>query len=170
MRKLYSIGVASAASVVLIACAFFAGGGTTAKATAKDNFSPELRRELAQVRRATAKYHDISEAMADGYVDIDVFIPQMGFHYLKPSFLDADFTLDKPELLVYAADPVKNRFRLVCVEYAVPTDLASEPPEGFTGDEDHWHRNEEFGLWTLHVWVWLENPNGMFTELNPRAP
>jgi hypothetical protein len=94
----------------------------------------------------------------------------MGFHYLKPSSLDADFQRDKPELLVYAPDAFKNRLQLVAVEYAVPLDLSPTPPEGFTGDDDIWHMNEEFGLWTLHVWLWAENPDGIFAEFNPRIP
>ena len=136
----------------------------------KDNLSPETRAQLAQARAATAKYHDISQALADGYVDIDVFVPSMGFHYLKPALLDESFSPNKPELLVYAVHPAKNRLRLVAVEYAVPIALSPDPPEGFAGDQDVWDRNEEFGLWTLHAWVWLENPNGMFADLNPRVP
>jgi hypothetical protein len=135
-----------------------------------ENLPPETRRELAQVRAATARYHDISQAIEDGYVDIDVFAPGQGFHYLKPAILDAQFQLDKPELLVYAVDASRNRLRLVCIEYAVPVSLSATPPEGFTGDADEWHLNEDFGLWTLHCWVWLENPNGMFAEFSPRVP
>ena len=127
-----------------------------------------LQSELASARRATARYHNLSHAVADGYVDIDVFVPGQGFHYLNPSLLDDTFEADKPELLVYAADP-SGRLRLVAVEYAVPVDLVSEAPAGFEGDDDHWHVNEAFGLWTLHTWVWLENPNGMFAEFSPRV-
>jgi hypothetical protein len=136
----------------------------------KDNLSPATRRELGQVRSATARYHDIGQAIDDGYVDINVFVSGQGFHYLKPSILDGKFELDKPEILVYAADPVQNRLRLVSVEYAVPVSLSPTPPEGFTGDDDEWDLNEDFGLWTLHCWVWLENPNGMFAEVSPRVP
>ena len=143
---------------------------TPAAAAQKDNLPPATRQELAQVRRATAKYLDISEAIADGYVDIDVFVPGQGFHYLRPVFLDGTFVMDKPEILVYAVDSAKNRLRLVSVEYAVPTNLAAAPPEGFTGNADVWDLNEDFGLWTLHCWLWLENPNGMFAEFSPRVP
>ena len=141
-----------------------------AVAVQKDNLSPETRRELGQVRRATAKYLDIFEAIADGYVDINVFVSGQGFHYLRPGFLDETFIAEKPEILVYAIDPAKNRLRLVSVEYAVPTNLAPTPPEGFTGTADVWDLNEDFGLWTLHCWLWLENPNGIFAEVSPRVP
>jgi hypothetical protein len=46
----------------------------------------------------------------------------------------------------------------------------NEPPEGITGSHNVWDRNEDFGLWTLHAWIWLNNPNGMFAEFTPRVP
>ena len=135
-----------------------------------DELLPATRQELAQARAATARYHDIAQAIADGYVNIDVFVPGQGFHYLNPSLLDGAFEPDKPELLVYAATPQEDRLRLVAVEYAVPVSLSAAAPEGFSGEADVWDRNEEFGLWTLHTWAWLKNPNGMFAEVNPRVP
>ena len=163
--------LAAAAMLAVVACGMFgAEGASNTNAAPKDNLSPETRRELAEVRRATAKYHDLSKAVADGYVDINVFIPKMGFHYLRPAILDADFQRNKPELLVYAADPYKNRLQLVAVEYAVPLDLSPTAPEGFTGSDDEWCVNEEFGLWTLHVWLGVENPDGVFAMFNPRVP
>jgi len=129
--------------------------------------------ELAAARAGTAKYHNIAQAEADGYVNINVFVSGQGFHYLNPApdVLDAKFEADKPEILVYAPVPHENSLRLVAVEYAVPISLSPNgPPEGFTGDDDVWDRNEEFGLWTLHAWVWLNNPDGMFAEFSPRVP
>jgi hypothetical protein len=171
-RKIMKRVSSALAFLFVVACGQFPADGASnlSFGTIKDNPPPALRQELAEVRSATAKYHDISQAMDDGYVDINVFVSGQGFHYLKPSNLDAHFQLDKPELLVYAVDPWKNRLRLVCIEYAVPVSLSPTPPEGFTGDTDAWHLNEDFGLWTLHCWVWRENPNGMFAEVNPNVP
>jgi hypothetical protein len=107
--------------------------------------------------------------MADGYVNINVFIPSMGHHFLKSDLLDATFEAERPELLVYSPD-CRGALRLVAVEYAVPLELSETAPEGFAGADDHWHANEEFQLWTLHAWVWLKNPDGLFAELNPRVP
>lgn len=137
----------------------------------EEGLSRQTQRELARARRATARYHDISRAIADGYADINVFIPHMGFHYLKSTILDAQFDEERPELLVYAQDLCEGRMRLVAVEYAVPINLSPNgPPEGFSGNADEWHRNEQFGLWTLHAWIWFRNPQGVFTELNQRVP
>jgi len=130
---------------------------------------PVLNQELALAKASTAKYHNIQTALADGYVDINLYIPHMGWHYLKGSLADEHFEIDKPELLVYAEKP-NGGLRLVAVEYAVPLPLSSNPPEGFTGDEDVWTENVGAGLWTLHAWVWLHNPNGVFAAFNPNTP
>ena len=168
MKNLVSILLAF---VVICSGMFHPGAAATLHAAPlKENLSPATQQELARVRVATAKYLDLFEAIADGYVNIDVFVSGQGFHYLKPSFLDGTFTANKPELLVYAIDPAKNRLQLVCVEYAVPLDLSPNPPEGFTGDSDIWDVNDDFGLWTLHCWLWKENPNGLFAEFSPRVP
>jgi hypothetical protein len=47
-------------------------------------------------------------------------------------------------------------------------------PEGFDGDYDQWTifgspMDESGGLWTLHAWVWRNNPDGIFAPLNPRV-
>jgi hypothetical protein len=124
--------------------------------------------ELDRVRSATERYVDIAHAIADGYVDIDVIMPNMGHHYLNESLLDDTFDVERPEILVYMPDG--DEMRLVAVEYAVPRSLAEFAPMGFTGAADVWDRNTTFQLWTLHAWVWRENPNGVFAPLNPTVP
>lgn len=127
-----------------------------------------LNKELALARASTARYHNINNALADGYIDIGVYIPQMGWHFLNPALVDENFDIDKPELLVYANKP-DGGYKLVAIEYGTPLSLPA-PPEGFTGDGDEWHANTDAGLWTLHAWVWLHNPNGVFASFNPRVP
>ena len=93
----------------------------------------------------------------------------MGFHYLNASLLDDKFEVEKPELLLYAPDE-NNKLKFVAVEYAVPVEDLNNPPpvpEGFKGNDDVWEINTEFKLWTLHVWVKLENPDGIFAPHNP---
>ena len=126
-----------------------------------------LNQELALARSSTAKYHNIENALADGYEDIHLYIPNMGWHFLNPDYVDGVFEVDKPELLVYANKP-GGGYRLVAVEYGVP--LAFPTPEGFTRDEDVWSENQGAGLWTLHAWVWLNNPDGVFYPFNTRVP
>jgi hypothetical protein len=131
---------------------------------------PRVVKELREARKATKKYRDLNKALADGYADANVFVPKMGYHYLKAEILDATFNHKRPELLVYANVRGKQGLQLVALEYAVPTNLSATPPAGFTGDFDQWDRNDAFGLWTLHAWVWLPNPDGVFADFNPRLP
>lgn len=122
--------------------------------------------EIQQARASSAKYKHISNAIKDGYADIDVVIPLMGYHYMRSTSLDANFNFRDPEILVYNKDD-NGEFQLVAVEYAVPINLSpNAPPAGFTGDADVWTRNEGIGLWLLHAWVWYYNPEGVFNPTN----
>lgn len=138
---------------------------------------PLPENELTRVRIATARYHDIQAAFADGYIDINVVLPNMGRHLLRPEVppvegevpVDGGFDLERPELLVYS--PAANgNLKLVAVEYAVPRKLFATPPEGFTGAADVWFDDTGFKLWTLHAWVWRENPDGIFHATNSQVP
>ena len=123
--------------------------------------------ELLQVRAATARYRDIQNAISDGYADISVVVPNMGYHYMKSALVDVTFEIRKPEILVYNKKE-NGKFQLVAVEYAVPIDLSPDKaPKGFTGSADVWDRNTGFGLWLLHAWVWYRNPDGVFNPTNP---
>jgi hypothetical protein len=126
--------------------------------------------QLAEVVSATARFQDVSQALAEQYVDIGVFIPHMGHHYMRQDLVDGHFDPEHPELLVYADDPCGGALQLVAVEYAIPLDLSKNMPRGFAGDLDVWDANDDFGLWTLHAWVWKYNPDGVFAPLNPMVP
>ena len=126
--------------------------------------------QLDQARVAASKYFDVNAAVADGYADIGLFVPNMGWHYLKESILDEHFEWTKPELLVYADDPCGGKRKLVAVEYAVPFALSKRAPAGFVGRADEWDANQTFKLWTLHAWVYEFNPDGVFAPMNPRSP
>jgi len=142
-----------------------------------DKLSSDTRKELAQARRATARYHNISNAYADGYTEVDppFVLPGVGCHLWDLNALFGDLgeiDLNRPELLIYSdcSQSAGGRAELRAVEYARPCDgMCNDAnlPEGFSGDEDVW---EVFGadiLWTLHVWIWQHNPAGMFVKLNP---
>lgn len=134
----------------------------------------DLLSELARARAATAKYHDVSQAEADGYVQDVCHID--GCHWFNWDLYDETFDIERPEALNYV--PTENGgWRLVAVEYIV---IGGDPPppapEGFTGDEDAPNGDEygwRFGTegfpdWELTAWIWAHNPNGMFAMENPR--
>jgi hypothetical protein len=133
------------------------------------NGEPLPHRDLAAARRATAQYQDVQRALRDGYVDIGVVLPNMGRHLLKEALVDATFDAERPEVLVYMED-LGGRMKLVAVEYAVPLNLSATPPAGFPGGADAWFADDRFQLWTLHAWIFRENPDGMFNPTNRRVP
>lgn len=132
------------------------------------NLSPLTLRELARARRATAKYHDVENALADGYVDGNLYTSGEGYHYINPLLVDGHFDLEQPEVLLYAARPGEDGLKLVAVEYVSPDTFPV--PEGFTGDDDVWESEPPFPIWVLNAWIWLDNPDGVFAFLNPRIP
>jgi len=144
--------------------------GNLSTATAVDNqLSAEILADLAKARRATAKYHRVQQAEADGYINLNFCEEGEGCHWLKPSLLDGEFDPAQPEILLYLPDG--DGWRLVAVEYVVPLSVSpGVAPAGFTGNEDHWREDSEgVGLWELTVWLWLDNPTGLFEQHNPRA-
>jgi hypothetical protein len=67
--------------------------------------------QLAQVQLATAKYRNVSRALADGYAPLSPCVASpagtMGVHYGKPSLLaNPAVNILTPELLLYVPGPV----------------------------------------------------------------
>lgn len=165
------------AFIFMAVCSLLIGGtpmsdhSAAALALDKRDLSAATERELARARSATAKYHDIAQAEADGYVNFDLYESGEGFHYVKFSLIDGNFDPAQPEMLLYSPVPGENRLELAGVEYLVPLALSADAPEGFTGDADQWRDDMEgFGLWELNAWIWLHNPEGVFAHDNPRVP
>jgi len=163
--------------VLIAAWSLLIGGATmtnqcpSALASGESKLSAATEQELARARSATAKYHDIAQAEADGYVNFNLYVPGEGFHYVKFSLIDGTFDPEQPEMLLYSPVPGEDRLELAGVEYLVPLSLSPNAPEGFTGDDDQWRMDSEgFGLWELNAWIWLHNPEGVFGYDNPRVP
>ena len=135
-----------------------------------------LETQLKKVKKVAMRFHSFEQAEKAGYADPFPFnpspyVPNMGFHYINVGLMDTTFELEKPEILLYVPNK-QGKLKLVGVEYAVPGPEDSSPPEGFVGDDDHWHYNPNVagGSWTLHAWVVLDNPDGVFAAFNPNVP
>lgn len=141
--------------------------------------SGESSSQFEEVRRATAKYHSLEVALADGYVPFgeapcveNPGVGAMGYHYYKPELL-FDGVLDptRPELLVYA--PSGNGVRLAAVEYMMPLSTwnGSEAPDLFGKPFDgpmHEHEHDTSGEhYDQHLWIWAHNPAGILATWNP---
>jgi hypothetical protein len=172
MKPNYSVHLAALAVLGNIAAApaGLAHEADEAPTSSAATSNPATLVQLESVRNATARFLDEQQAIDEGYVDISVFYPNMGHHYLKAELLDEKFEPEKPELLVYADDPCSGNRHLVAVEYAVPLSLADKAPAGFVGSDDTWVINQRFQLWTLHAWLFEYNPAGVFAAYNARVP
>jgi hypothetical protein len=141
---------------------------SAASGPARENLSPQTRRELALARNATAKYHDFDRAEEEGYEFLHC-VPGEGLEYVNWSLVDCNFDIEHPEALHYIDQG--NGPRLVGVEYVVLTPCTATPPDGFTGDADEWEfMAEGLPIWALRAALWLPNPEGVFEEHNPRIP
>ena len=144
---------------------------------------PDLGPEIAAVRAATAQFHDVNAAIAAGYADPagrtceydrENGTGAMGIHSGNPALLaNPDIDPLRPEVLLYLPKP-EGGYRLVGVEYVryvFGSDPLSAPPVELFGHlfdgpmPGHfpgmpWHQE-------LHVWVWANNPDGMFARFNP---
>jgi hypothetical protein len=125
---------------------------------------------LKSVRRATARFHSTSQAIAAGYLADDhcVSVPGlggMGYHWVNPLLVDPIFDPLKPEAILYATGPDRN-LRLVAVEYIVIDAGQAQP---MFGDQlfDVGGTPVPASHWSLHVWIHEDNPSGMFTPFNP---
>lgn len=138
--------------------------------------------DLARMRAGTARYQQFAEARADGFVPLSECVAApwggMGYHFGHPDRLQS-LTLDPalPQVLLY--EPMKNgRMRLVGVEFMIHGEawyaagntsapaLAGrtfDPPNPDHPDED------VRPFYTLHVWAWRENPDGVFAPFNPNV-
>lgn len=138
-----------------------------------DNTMEPWEPEVAQLKTAIEPFKDFGAAQAAGYdIQATEYRTQMGYHFLNAGILDGTFEVDKPEVLIFINGP-SGTMQLVAVEYGIPiADLNNPPPppEGFSGSADIWKIDAEFSLWTLHAWVVMENPEGIFSPMNPMLP
>jgi hypothetical protein len=129
--------------------------------------------ELSLLRNATQSFTDVAAAAAAGFTVpvtgcmVDPQLGGMGFHVGNQAYINGTVELEKPEVLLYEPEVGGGR-QLVAVEYIVPFDLwtAATPPVLM---DQTFKRNEQFGVWALHVWLYRDNPSGIFADWNPRV-
>ena len=136
--------------------------------------------DLQAVKAATARYHSVQQAQAAGYTTAGepcVAVPglgAMGIHAVNPALVgDPAINSTQPEVLLYLPN-ANGRLQLVGVEYMkidddqnINTDydrpsLFGQPFNGpMEGHNDHMPIHYD-----LHVWLWADNPAGLFTPFN----
>ncbi|HMA25247.1 MAG TPA: hypothetical protein VKP00_14660, partial [Gemmatimonadaceae bacterium] len=94
----------------------------------------------------------------------------MGVHFINMGLVGPKLDSTKPQVLLY--EIVGDKLVLTGAEWFVPTELAKTPPtvlgHKLMGPmEGHAPiMPAELHHWDLHVWLWKNNPNGMFSPTN----
>jgi len=138
---------------------------------------PALPPELESVRASLEKYRDPVLAVHDGYLSTlgCVQYPDggMGVHFLNPALIGPVPDPTSPQILVYEPDDA-GKLHLVAVEWLIPlaTGVGGRPEllgRAFNGPmEGHVPlMPRELHHYDLHVWLFKENPAGIFNPTNP---
>ena len=141
---------------------------------------------LSNAYDATAVFRDPVAALAGGYALLTdaagvacIDMPgqgAMGVHYVNSTLVQGG-TLDaaRPQALVYEVQANGDE-RLVALEYVVFQSAwdanHTAPPSLFGQTFMSNPADNRFGLpafYSLHAWIWKDNPTGMFSPFNPQV-
>jgi hypothetical protein len=177
----------SAPASVAIVAALLAAAPAVLGAQAKQQSSAVTNvAAITAVRKALDKYKDPIVAVRDGYystvgcVDFPAggtehgsmeYKPgAMGVHFINMSYVSPKLDSTKPQVLLY--EPVGEKLELVGAEWFVPTEVSKTAPtilgHQLMGPmEGHAPiMPPELHHWDMHVWLFKDNPNGMFSPTN----
>ena len=155
-----------------------------------------LSPELASAKAGLEKYNDPLVAVRDGYFSTVACIDfphgaqhgpvtykpgAMGVHLLNTSNIGPQLDPAKPQVLIY--EPVAGKLKLVAAEWFMPVQVAGGKAPSIFGqtlngpmDGHEPIMPKELKHYDLHVWLWKDNPLGVFESTNsavkcdPKAP
>lgn len=152
-------------------------GTSPALAASEAAALPEVPPQLEEVRAALEPYRDPIRAVHDGYFSTlgCVSYPDgaMGIHFINGELISPELDPMRPQILLYEPDET-GALHLVGAEWFVPLAVGiTERPELFgqpfdgpmEGHEPLMPR--EMHHYDLHVWLFKENPAGLFNPVNP---
>ena len=146
----------------------------------------ELSSELQHARAGLEQYQDPVVAVRNGYFSTLACVEYvkggagsihytpggMGVHFLNLQLIDQKLDPAKPQVLIY--EPVGDRLRLAAAEWFVPTEVAGTARPAIFGQELQGPMEGHVPLqpkglhhYDLHVWLWKDNPAGVFSPTNP---
>lgn len=146
--------------------------GTLSAQSARAPGDQEIARDVERIRSATAAFKSLDAAVAAGYSRNGGGCVQnqphgaMGYHHVNASLLDDSIEIERPEMLVYERLP-DGSLRLNGVEYIVPFSARPATAEPPTVMGQPLKPEPRLDIWYRHVWVWLDNPSGLFADWNP---
>lgn len=149
--------------------------------------APTLTPDLVKVRSALDKFKDPVVAVREGYMSLlgCIEYPQgaaegtmkyvaggMGVHFLNPANVGPALDPAKPQVLIY--EPIGDKLSLVAAEWFMPVPLAAKGAPKIFGKalegpmEGHKPlMPTELHHYDLHVWLWKNNPAGVYSPTNP---
>ncbi|WCO66952.1 hypothetical protein PO878_20880 [Iamia majanohamensis] len=98
-----------------------------------------LEEEVALARETALAYPTAADATEAGWVRVTGYVPGIAAHYMNFALVDGEFAVDEPEMILYDGDGPDAH--VVGLSYYVIQDGDAEPTQGFTGDNDHYHRH-----------------------------
>jgi len=161
-------------------------GSVASAQTTKPVTVAALSPELQKARAALEKYQDPVVAVHDGYFSTVACVEYlkgeegsmnytpggMGVHFLNLGLIGPALDPAKPQVLIY--EPVGDRLQLAAAEWFVPTNVAGAKRPTIFGQELQGPMEgheplqpKGFHHYDLHVWLWKDNPAGMFSATNP---
>ena len=171
----------STVAFALAATATFANAQAKQQGKAADNSAA-----INAVKAALDKYKDPIAAVRDGYLStigcvdfpaggtehgaMEYKPGAMGVHFINMGLVGPKLDSTKPQVLLY--EPVGDKLVLTGAEWFVPTAVSKTPPtilgHQLMGPmEGHAPiMPAELHHWDLHVWLYKNNPNGMFSPTN----
>jgi len=176
----------SLSTAVLTVAIFAAPSVATAQVKQQGKADGGNATAIAAVKAALDKYKDPIAAVRDGYfstvgcIDFPAggsehgsmeYKPgAMGVHFLNPALIGPKLDSTKPQVLLY--EPVGDQLVLTGAEWFVPTAVSKTPPSVLGHQlmgpmEGHPPiLPAELHHWDLHVWLYKDNPNGMYSPTN----
>ncbi len=146
----------------------------------------DMSAELVAAKKLLDKYQDPIVAVHDGYLStvgcmdypkggaegtMSYKPGAMGVHFLNLGYVGQALAPDKPQVLIY--EPRGDKLHLVAAEWFVPAQAAGTTRPSIFGRELEGpmagHKPimpDGLSHYDLHVWLWKENPNGMFHSTN----
>lgn len=98
-----------------------------------------LAAEIERSRGIALRYPKGADAKAAGWVPVTPYVPGIAAHFMRFEYVDGTFDIDEPEMLLY--DGIGDDANVLGLSYYVQLAGDTEPPDGFTGDNDHYHRH-----------------------------
>lgn len=173
---------AAALLVASAACVAASPSTVHVPATAASALSPDLQAAKA----ALSKYADPYVAIKDGFYSTLACIDfpkgamhgpieyppgAMGVHFINTANIGPVLDPAKPQVLIY--EPVGDKLVLAAAEWVVPVQVAGNTTPTIFGQKLYGPMDGHEPImpaslrhYDLHVWLWKDNPRGVFTSTN----